>query len=130
MLHAHDSLRIIVPREPICLKDGLILQVWQGDIDRGRRRSLEPHLAAPGHVLDREECAVGDDFEIEVAVCDKDTVRGFDDAREDRLDGIGGEVAFVFGAAGADEDGAFALEPFDVRGGVHCLLDICAVEVN
>ena len=68
---------------------------------------MEAELVVPGHVLDCEEGAVGNDDHVEVAVGDQDAVGGFDYAGEGALDGVGGGVALEFGAGVAvvaDED--------------------------
>ena len=139
MLHAHRSLRPVHAIGPVLGEHGLVLQVGFLDDDGGGGLGLEAELAVPGHVLDGEEGAVGDDDHVEVAVGDEDAVRGLDDLGEDGLDGVGGEVAFAFGAAGvvavyllaADEDGlGGAFGPGDGGGGVDGGFDVGAVEVG
>lgn len=132
MLHPHRPLRPIQPLRPIRPEGILILQVRRRDHDRRARPLLEPQLPVPRHVLDREQGAVGDDDEVQVAVGDEHAVRGFDDLREDVLDGVGGEVAFGFGpgAEAAGEDGVFAADGPGGVGGVQGGFDVGAVEVR
>ena len=86
-----------------------------------RGRGLEAERAVPGHVLDHEEGAVGNEDVVEQAVADEDVVRALDDAREDGHPGGRG------GVGGEDAVGAFL--PFLLRrvdGGLH----VAAVEVD
>lgn len=139
MLHTHGPLRPIISCSAICSEHSLVLQVRLSDDNRGRRLLLEAQQAVPGHVLYRHKGAVGDDYHVEVSICDKHAVRGFDDLGEDMLNRVGAEVSFAFGAAvviavyfyTADEDwvdGAFG--PVDVLGRVDGGFDVGAVEID
>lgn len=132
MLNPHNPLRPIQPSGSIRGEHSLILQIWHGDVNRLRRRRLEPQLPVPRHILNSQQCAICQNNHVQVAIADKDAVGGFDDLREDFLDGVGRSVTFaLFGAAFADDDwvdGAFG--PVDVFGGVHGALDVGAVEVG
>ena len=123
MLHAHGPLRPVNSSIPVCREHGLVLQIRLRDDNRRGRLRLEAQLAIPGHVLDRQEGSVGDDYHVEVPVCDEHAVRTFDDLGEYVLDWIGREVTFAFGAAvvvavffdTANEDGVDgAFGPVDV----------------
>lgn len=59
VLHAHDALVAVEAVEAARHKDVLVQQVGQPDDDGRVRRALEPQLAMPRHVLDREHRAVG-----------------------------------------------------------------------
>lgn len=78
-----------------------------------RRPGLEALRAVPGHVLDHEEGAVGDEDVVEHAVGDDGAVEALDDGGED------GETAWRGGVGAVDEDGGGgAFLPVCERGGV------------
>lgn len=115
MLNPHRALRILKLTPELTNKQWAVFQVREVDDDGFGRCSLEAEGAVPRHVLDGEEGAVGDDDHVEVGVGDEDSVGCFDDAREDGLDGVEGDVAAAFGAAFTDEDCAVAaFGPFNV----------------
>ena len=99
MLHAHRPLRSVHAAVPVGVEHGLVLQIELLNHDRRGGLRLEPELAVPGHVLDGEQGAVGDDDHVEVPVGDEHPVRGFDDLWQHVLDRVRGQVAFAFGAA-------------------------------
>lgn len=89
-----------------------------------RRSGLETLLSAPGHVLDGEEGAVGNDDVVERAVRDHGPVQALDDGGEDG-EGRGNAVV-----GPADEDiGGGAFFP-DLLRSVDGGLDVAAVEVD
>ena len=45
-----------------------VFKVWKANIDELRRGGLETHLAVPCHVLDRQDCSVGQDIHVESAL--------------------------------------------------------------
>lgn len=88
------------------------------------RPCLEALHAAPGHVLDHEQGAVGDEDVVEEAVGDDRAVEALDDGGEDGEAGGGG----VIGAVDEDRRGGAFLPV--CGGGVDCGLDVAAVEVD
>ena len=89
MLHAHRSLRILKAKGvSIISKQLLVLQIRQCDHNRLIWLALEAQLTTPFHVLDGEECAIGDDDEVEIGVGYQDSVCSFDDFWEDVLDWV------------------------------------------
>jgi len=90
-----------------------------------RRPRLEALRAVPGHVLDHEEGAVGDEDVVEHAVGDDGAVEALDDGGED------GEAAGGGGVCAVDEDGGGgAFLPVCEGWGVDRGLDVAAVEVD
>ncbi len=96
------------------------------------REGLEALLAAPGHVLEGEDGAVGGEEEVEVADADEGVVDGVDDVGEHAVlrgaEGGVGEVGVV--ARAAEDVGAGALHPVCADGGVDGFLHVGAVEVD
>lgn len=91
-----------------------------GDVEVGAGRGLEALHAAPRHVLDRQEGAVVEQDEVEIAVHDDCAVERVDDAREHRV---------ARGDGGVDVEHAVgAFFPF-AYGRVDGFLDFGAVEV-
>lgn len=87
--------------------------------------TLEALGAVPGHVLDHEEGAVGDEDHVEGAVGDDGAGEAFDDAGEDGEARGGGSVGAV------DEDvGGGAFFPVLFGGRVDGFLDRGPVEVD
>jgi len=69
VLNSHDALRRAIDTfEAARDKDLLVLDVRDVDRDGLGRFGLEAEVAVPRHVLDREESAVGQDFEVEITV--------------------------------------------------------------
>lgn len=124
MVNPHRTLRILKALRIKVLHESLrILQIRKRDHSRRARFLLETQFSIPGHVLDGEEGAGGDDHEIEVGVGDEDSVRGFDYLGENGLDGVEGAVSAV-------EHGTGALFPVDVVGCMHGCFHVGAVEVQ
>jgi len=88
------------------------------------RPRLEALRAVPGHVLDHEEGAVGDEDVVEHAVGDDRAVEALDDGGED------GEAAGRGGVGAVDEDGCGGAFLPVCGGGVDRGLDVAAVEVD
>ena len=51
VLDAHDTLRAVPAGDAILREEGLVLEVWELDIDWGLGLGLEAKLVVPGHVL-------------------------------------------------------------------------------
>ena len=96
-----------------------------GHVEVVRRFRLEALRAVPGHVLDHQQGAVGDEDVIEGAVGDDGFVQALDDGGED------GEAAGrgLIRSSAFGEDGTAAFGPRHY-GGVDGLLDVGAVEVD
>lgn len=68
MLHAHDALVVAEALEAARHEDILVHQIGESDDDGFVWFVLEPHLPVPGHVLDREHCAVRQEVQVQCAV--------------------------------------------------------------
>jgi len=90
VLNAHETLgRSIVATQTVSSKQRLILQIGQCDVDLQCRFSLEAHHPIPGHVLDCQQSAVGQDDIVQVPVSNQDSVGVLNHLREDVLDWVG-----------------------------------------
>ena len=123
VLDAHDSLRAIETFGAVLVENGLVLQVRDLDVDGRARLLLEAELAVPGHVLDGQEGAVGDEDHVVVARCDQEAVGSFDHLGDDVLDRHGAVVRAQDALVAADH-------PVYIERGVHGLFDVRAVEIR
>ena len=94
-------------------------------------RGLKALVTGPGHVLDGEEGAIGEEAEVQRAVGDDDVFGLLDDGRERGVARPRGTVAAVGGGGAAVEDGlgAAADGPVCMAGGVDRVLHGGEVEV-
>lgn len=88
----------------------------------GLRRPLEALLTAPGHVLDGDEGAIGDEEEVEEAVANDDVLGAVDDGGE-RTESAGNTLVAVGKKCWITADGIVGWRS------VNRLLDIGSVEV-
>ena len=51
VLDAHDALCAVPAGHAVLGEEGLVLEVWELDVDRGLGLGLEAELVVPGHVL-------------------------------------------------------------------------------
>lgn len=119
------ALRVPRPQHALAAHRGQVRVGVVRNKERRGRPLLEAQLSAPGHVLDREQGAVGDENEVVEPVRNHDVARPVDDT------GDGVERRRVRLVVVIDEDGVIGADgPVDVQGRVDGFLDVGAVEVD
>jgi hypothetical protein len=103
-----------------------------GCVERNGRVVVETLRSVPGHVLDREQSAVGVEEEIEITRADDGVVGVFDDALQNTvLSRALGSILSVAGCVALSEDvSAGALLPVGARNSVQRRGYVGAVEVD
>lgn len=97
VLDTHDSLGSVSAGLVICFENVLVREVSDLDVDRGLGFPLEAEVTVPGHVLDCQQGAIGDDDHVKITVADEHAVRGLNNLRQNVLDRVCRRVALLLG---------------------------------